>query len=86
MAKQLKDFAFRSTARITNKYDWDSWLNGKIWELERGVDFEIDPSGMRTACYLMAKRRGLNLTVHMSDKKLVLQAMTDTAERSARKT
>lgn len=71
------------------KYDYDQFLNGKILELEEGVDFSADGknpkqaflSNVRTA----AEQRGLKLETRVTEKTVVLRSLPLTDEdRAAR--
>jgi hypothetical protein len=50
------------------KYDWDSWLDGKQWMLEQGVDFMSPPESFRIYAYTAAKKRGIKLSTHSFDR------------------
>lgn len=52
MAKQLDRFPGGGS------YDWDQWLDGGIWLLTKGEDFEIDIESMRAAASRAAKQAG----------------------------
>jgi hypothetical protein len=39
-------------------YPWDKWLDGQIWELELGGDFECDIRTIVSAARQAANRRG----------------------------
>lgn len=69
MAKKLKDYDFTET-----KYPWSEWLDGSIWELEHGSDFETKMETFRTQVYTSAKKRGLKARVATDGTKLILQA------------
>jgi hypothetical protein len=42
-------------------YPWAYWLDGRVWLLERGVDFKVSPHAFRVACRCAAATRGLRL-------------------------
>lgn len=46
MAKVLQEFVFTGINH-RSKYAWDKWLDGKIWRLERGVDYFCADSRIR---------------------------------------
>lgn len=56
-------------------YDWDSWLDGQIWELEEGVDFKVSVPSFRTLLCMTAKKRGKKTKTSLVDKKLFIQAL-----------
>jgi hypothetical protein len=55
MAKKVD--AFPDQAR-SSKYPWDEWLDGGVWELVPGKDFEAKPMTFRSAAIAQAKTRG----------------------------
>jgi len=74
MAKTLKKFVFTNVGRSAKKYDWDNWLNGSAWELEKGKDFDIEVSSFRCGAYLAAGRRGKRLQTSQNGDKIVIMA------------
>lgn len=75
MAKQLDEFEFRKSNRGKRIYPWDQWLNGEIWQLQQGVDFEITMKQMRTAAHLAAGRRDLRVQGSADGNTLIIQAV-----------
>lgn len=74
MAKQLDEFPEGLRVGRPNKYDWNSWLDGKVWLLEAGTDFDVSPESFRMTAKSAAKSRGGSLKVaKMGEKSLVLQ-------------
>lgn len=57
MAKELKEFPADGRGR-TARYDWETWLNGKVWQLEAGADFTSKAGSMRTLIYSHARKAG----------------------------
>ena len=48
MARKLSSFDFSQKSTITppdssRRYPWDEWLDGDIWELTFGEDFDMHP-------------------------------------------
>lgn len=71
MAKQLSEFPRRQGRQ---KYDWDQWLNGKVWELEQGSDFFIALNNFRSAATAAARDKGGKVrTAKTGAKTLVIQ-------------
>jgi hypothetical protein len=62
MAKIVKEFPAQ-VRRRESKYPWDQWLDGQVWELAQGVDFQTDANAMRSVVYLAAKRVGVKVRV-----------------------
>lgn len=54
MARRLDSFP----AATGSRYPWDEWLDGSVWELGRGDDFQAKPSTFRTNAQTQAKKRG----------------------------
>lgn len=71
MAQQAKIFPGRVS------YDWDTWLNGSVWELQQGVDFTAKVSSVRSAAVNYGKRYGFKVKTVAKGDKLYVQAMKD---------
>lgn len=56
MAKVVKDHKFTENGR--QKYDWDKWLDGQIWRLEHGVDFDANCKVIQVLAHRQANQRG----------------------------
>jgi hypothetical protein len=54
MARRLDAFPAPTGAR----YPWDKWLDGSVWELVRGDDFQSKLSTLRANAQSQAKKRG----------------------------
>lgn len=54
MARKLDTFPSVTGAR----YPWDEWLDGSVWELVRGDDFQAKMATFRANTQVQAKRRG----------------------------
>jgi hypothetical protein len=52
----------RSSRR--RRYDWDLILDGRLWELEWGVDFDCRPSSLAVTIRRAARERGVAVVVH----------------------
>lgn len=62
MARQLESFDFgRGRPKGTSRYDWDHWLDGSIWELTQGLDFQRTVEEFRNVVYVTAARRGIKV-------------------------
>lgn len=59
MAKVLKNFEFNLGRH--HKYNWATWLDGRIWQMVRGEDFQISSKSFQLAVLSTAKRRGLTV-------------------------
>lgn len=56
------------------KYPWDLWFDGRIYELRLGEDFRSQPTTMAAAARAAARRRGHYLRVSVRRDTVVLQA------------
>src|SRR5439155_12901445 len=45
------------TLEVRQRYPWSDWLDGQIWELERGRDFDAKPKTFAQNAHMQAKRR-----------------------------
>ena len=70
---------FARNAGGTAKYDWDTLLNGKTWELVQGEDFEMAPRTLVAHCHGTAKRRNLKVRTHtdMDANRVIVRAYKD---------
>jgi hypothetical protein len=58
-------------------HPWDTYFNGKIWELQKGVDFNCSLQSMNFMIYKTAKKRGHGVRIKNDRKKetLIVQAI-----------
>ena len=70
MAKVLEKYMFRSGSQ---KYPWEKWLDGRVWEFTQGKDFKVSTSTFRQAATGIAKRRGGKMRTYSEGKKVVIQ-------------
>ena len=76
MAQRVDTFDFgRHRGGAPRKYPWEEWLDGSIWELTHGKDFEPAPRVFRTMAYTRARDHGVSLRTHIGDGVVVLQAV-----------
>jgi hypothetical protein len=66
MARKLSTFDFSKKSVITppessRRYPWDDWLDGDIWELRFGEDFDSHPLMMERIIRTRATNRGAKL-------------------------
>lgn len=64
MAEILEDFEFRSQGY--SKYPWDLWLDGQIWKLVRGKDYDCASSSMRAGAHLAGQARNKKVRTNMT--------------------
>ena len=76
MARRLKDdYNFGGTRGRHDLYPWDEWLDGSVWRIRRGEDFEVSIVAIRSAVHQAAARRGHKVETATEDEDtLVLRA------------
>ena len=71
MAKKVEAFPRHAVHAL---YDWHEWLDGGIWCLTKGKDFDSDVEHFRVQVYSAAKARGLKArTSREGDKNIYVQ-------------
>ncbi len=74
--KRLGDhFDFNRRGKGHRSYDWVTWFDGTVYELERGVDFDVLPESMRSAVHYAAASRGLAVKTKVQGDNIVVQAV-----------
>jgi hypothetical protein len=63
MAKKLDAMPVVKSGSQANRYPWDEWLNGEVWQLERGTDFIPESSVFATFANRKVRDAGLALRV-----------------------
>jgi len=75
MAKVLKEYD-RSESDVKQGrppiYPWDEWLDGRIWELTQGEDFEISMDNMENYIRKTAYRKEIEISVFRHDEKTLI--------------
>lgn len=71
--KTLKKFEFK-TAQDRAIYEWDKLLDGKIYVLTKGEDFQSAVGTMVTMSRTRAQERGLKLNINVDGDTVTLQA------------
>lgn len=58
------------------RYPWDEWLDGQIWQIVAGEDYECSTESMRVQVYGAAKRLGTKATTRVTSNPegLLIQA------------
>lgn len=79
MARVRKNFQFPSSRRM--KYSWDKWLDGQVWELDRGTDYQVGTEQMRRNVYSAAWSRGIRVRTHRGKNMLTIQAFVAKAAK-----
>jgi hypothetical protein len=58
------------------KYPWrgpEGWLNGQVWKITQGEDFELEPENMRMVVIARGHREGLRLRTAVRDTSVIFQ-------------
>lgn len=74
MAHRLPSYDF-PTGGPVSKYPWDEWLDGSVWRLIGGRDFQVPADNFRRHVCTTAKRRGLEVRTTVQDGDVILQAL-----------
>jgi hypothetical protein len=79
MAERLREWPHqyvRGASREPCGYFWQAWLDGSVWALEPGADFDVSVRRIRDRAIAAARIRGLSLRVRWYGRidRLVLQA------------
>lgn len=69
MSKILDDFDFGARQPLP----WGEWLDGRIWQLEHGVDYTIKPASLVATAYKRAAERGGKVRTKRQGDTVVLQ-------------
>jgi hypothetical protein len=56
MARRLKTFPDTRDPR-TRRYPWNEWLDGSVWEIRRGEDYDVTTENMRVTLHMKADSR-----------------------------
>jgi hypothetical protein len=63
---------------LRRKYDWNAWLNGEVWQLRQGVDFEVPVRSIAAQTYQAADRRGVTVAVAVNGKEAWIRIQAQT--------
>lgn len=72
MAKKLSGYDWHDSRKI---YPWDEWLDGNVWELRQGEDFDCKPVSMKTTAQAAGRTRGLSVHVSCGERTVLIQAI-----------
>lgn len=62
-----------------SKYDWHKWLDGQVWKLVKGEDFEVAVASFKQAAKQAAKSLGKELKMTSTDKHVIVKAFDPAA-------
>ena len=68
--EQLTEYQFTSQR---TRHDWKTILNGTIWRLTKGVDFQCEALSFYNAATTYAKRHGITAKVVVDGNSVVIQ-------------
>lgn len=73
--KELQNFNF--TTKPRHSHDWDTILNGSIWQMVKGKDFNGEPKNFKTAIMTRAKAMKKKVRVQVDGDSVILQAYNE---------
>lgn len=73
MATKLDTYVFPGAGRKAS-FDYNSILDGSIWQLENGVDFDMSPQSFRNSVSRAAKWKGQFIRTSITGNVIVVQA------------
>jgi hypothetical protein len=86
MASKLKSLpaVTRTGGGRTEKYPYEKWFDGSVWQLTQGEDFESEPAVFGNTLRTAARRHGVTLSIVMiEDDSLALQASSGNGKAKA---
>lgn len=75
MAQVLQELPKRTGVGRTEKYPYDEWLDGKIYQLDAGADFEGKVTAFSTSIRQAAGRRNLKVNLVTLENGVAVQAV-----------
>jgi hypothetical protein len=86
MPKVLDSYEFKASSVGHSNYDWDTLLDGQIYSLEEGEDFECKVDTMAMLVRKNAAKRGLKVKVSKNENGLVIQQVGKADPKKAKET
>lgn len=80
MAEELGDQYQWKTNFRAEKYPWDQWLNGKVWKLVQGEDYDVSSTSIRAAIYAAGTRLRKKVKIETHENFVIVQALRDLTE------
>lgn len=82
MAEELKEFTWEPRPNPRNrKYPWEAWLNGEMWELRKGRDYQCTSESFRSAASYAADKKGKKIETRIlrdaEGERVVIRAYED---------
>ena len=76
--KGLETLPGKASMRFEDRYaDLEQWLNGSVWELEHGVDFQISPESFYQSFKEFLRRSGTEAELGQRGKNIWVKAATN---------
>jgi hypothetical protein len=76
MARKLESFKEGGyTTPSRSRYPWDEWMDGGIWEVKRGEDFQVSEKSMASTLYAQARAKNQRVSVRVADGKVAFMFM-----------
>ena len=75
MAQVGDDYDWDEKVSRDGKYPWSQWLNGAVWELTKGEDFDVDVAALRRAVHSRAHYLGFRARTKTikNDEAIIIQ-------------
>ena len=78
MSTILDSFPAGAPGGAKPKYPWGEWLDGRVWRLTRGFDFDCTIQSFRVMVHKSARDRGMKVrTVFDGEDAIVVQAYSE---------
>lgn len=69
MGQKLDSFP----SNISRKYEYEKWLDGCVWKLDKGVDFTVSAKSFRMMIRHVAVNRGLGIKTRVVNDSVIIQ-------------
>lgn len=70
MATRLESFP---SSCNKEKYNYDLWLDGSVWRLDKGSDFNLSPQAFRSMLWRAAYNRGLTIKTRIDHDSVIVK-------------
>ena len=57
-----------------SRFDWDVILDGQLWQMEQGVDFQTDATAFGSTVRSAAARRGIGVKIKVRKSFVFIQS------------
>lgn len=59
-------------ASTRKRYPWPDWTDGRIHQITKGADFDIDAHDMRSTLYGYARRHQLSIEIRTQQNSVII--------------